>query len=207
VGTAALGCPPRAARPAGLLPSTSEAPLTQLHIHLRPAKAHAFCFQPQPLLNGRIATQLDFSARAQHALPRQSKSAMQNPRHQPRATRQSRCSRDRSVRRHFTFRNSSYSGLDTHPHLRCMIGSGLIGRSLTDTHLPYKLRRRLAYLHSRIHPMRISQSDPNRTSSHNMTPCKSGRGPTRLIVATEMPLPIRNSVAVNPIFATFTATP
>jgi hypothetical protein len=62
-----------------------------------------------------------------------------------------------------------------------------------------------AFPHNAIHPMRINQSDAMETSSHKIIPCNNGRGPTRLMVATEMPVPIRNKVAVNPIFASFTA--
>src|SRR5690349_12487988 len=37
--------------------------LVRLHIHAPPAEAHAFGLQPEALLDGRIAAQLDLSAR------------------------------------------------------------------------------------------------------------------------------------------------
>src|SRR5271168_3137423 len=60
-------------------------------------------------------------------------------------------------------------------------------------------------LHSPIQPARISHSEPTETSTHKNIPSNSGRWPTVLTVAKEIPLPIRNKVAVSPIFASFTA--
>jgi hypothetical protein len=202
--------------------------LTLFHVHLPPAKADALGFQAQPLLDGRIAAQLDFSARSQDALPGQSEAAMQHLCHLPRRPRKSRSSRNRPVSGHRTLGNPPDGRLDLQSHLRGPIWKGPIRRRLRST-LPQLLASLLHSAnhhctthhstthhstthhstthHSTIHPMRISHNDPTNTSNHNMTPCNSGRCPTCLMVPTEMPLPIKNRVAVNPIFATFTAMP
>ncbi len=44
--------------------AAAELELVLFHIHFAAPEAHAFAFQPQPLFDGRIAAQLDFSARA-----------------------------------------------------------------------------------------------------------------------------------------------
>ena len=178
--------------------SSPKPELALLDIHFPPAKAHAFGFQPQPLLDRRIPAQFDFSTCAEHALPRQFKAAMQNLRHLPRSSWQSGGSRNRSVGGNFSFGDLPNRRLNAHPHLRRWIGlRGPIRR--------HRARRSRPFLHSEIHPMRISHNDPTNTSTHKIIPCNKGRGPTRLSVAIEMPVPIKNNVAVNPIFATFTA--
>jgi hypothetical protein len=53
----------------------------RLHIHTPPAKAHALGLKPKPLLDGRVSAEFDLTACAQYALPRQSKTAVQKPRH------------------------------------------------------------------------------------------------------------------------------
>src|SRR5258706_11566429 len=125
---------------------------------------------------------------------------MQHSRHQSRRARKSRRACDRAVGGHFTFGNASDGSFDSHSHLR-----RLIGRLIGSMPSLRTLRLLPSLLHSAIHPTRISHSEPTRTSTHRIIPCSSGRCPTRLIVATEMPLPIKNKVAVKPIFATFTA--
>src|SRR6266704_351744 len=47
-------------------------------------------------------------------------------------------------------------------------------------------------------PIRMKHSEVSPTPSHRNTPCNSGHHPTSLSVVREMPLPIRNSVAVSP---------
>ena len=54
--------------------------LMRVHVHSPPAKAHAFRFQSKALFEGRITAQLDFSARAEHALPRQTIGSAQDSR-------------------------------------------------------------------------------------------------------------------------------
>jgi hypothetical protein len=60
--------------------SPLEVELVHLHIHAPSAKAHAFCFQPQPLLDCRVATQLNFPASAKNSLPGQTEGTMQHSR-------------------------------------------------------------------------------------------------------------------------------
>src|SRR5580698_519682 len=127
---------------------------------------------------------------------------MQHPRHQSSSSRKSRRSRNRSVSGDLTLGNSPNGSLDAHPHLR-----GLIRGRFLRTSLPCPLQVLASLHHNAIHPALMSQSDPTDTTNHKIIPCSNARYPTCLMVATEMPLPIRNKVAVNPIFATFTATP
>ena len=67
----------------------SELELVRLHVYAPPAEAHAFGFQPQPLFNRGIPTQLDLAAGAEHALPGQSERSMQHSRYLPCAMGQS----------------------------------------------------------------------------------------------------------------------
>jgi hypothetical protein len=69
----------------------------RLHIHFSPAEAHAFGFEPQPLLNSGIAAQLDLASGAEYALPRQSKTVAQNRRDLPRCPWKSRSPGDATV--------------------------------------------------------------------------------------------------------------
>src|ERR1700721_2141198 len=107
--------------------------------------------------------------------------------------------------------NLANGGFDPHPDFRRFIGSGWVRRSggawvcsAFPRHIASLFVAIAFFLHSEIQPMRISQSDQMETISHKIIPCNNGRGPTRLLVATEMPVPIRNKVAVNPIFASLT---
>src|SRR5262249_51352800 len=129
-------------------------------------------------------------------LPGQSVAAPQNPRHQPCSTRQSCCACNRSVRRNLPARDGSNFGFNSQTQLPRAFGSLIFFRAPP-----------LRFLHSEIHPKRISHSDPTETNSHKNIPNTSGRCPTCLTVATEIPLPIKNSVAVSPIFASFTISP
>jgi hypothetical protein len=189
-----------------------ESEFTLFHIDFPSAKPHALSFQTKSLLHRRIATKLNLSACAEHALPWQSKSAMQNSRHQPCPSGKSRSPRYRSIGRDLAFGNAPYDSLDSQPQvcrrIRRLDARRLRARRSCCSHSRHALPARsfVSHLHNAIHPNRISQSDPSKTKIHNTTPCSKGRCPTRLMVATEMPLPIRNKVAVNPIFASFTAT-
>src|SRR5258708_23507791 len=106
---------------------------------------------------------------------------------------------NRSVGRHFARRNAAYGGLNAHPCLRGSVG-GFIRRKFSGAYLCSALARVLASLlglaplHKTIHPMRISHNDPTETNRHKIIPCSSGRRPTRLILATEMPGAIRMNV-------------
>src|SRR5258708_3662763 len=117
---------------------------------------------------------------------------------------------NRSVGGHLALGHAANGGFDAHPDLR-FGGNKVYWRRFGGADLCAAFRRGLAslpapsFFHSAIHPMRISQSDTTETSNHKIIPSSSGRCPTRLIVATEMPVPIKNKVAVNPIFASFTA--
>ena len=53
--------------------------------------------------------------------------------------------------------------------------------------------------HNPIHPLRIAINVLTATIAHKITPCKSGRAPTCLIVAFDNPVPIKNKVTVNPM--------
>jgi hypothetical protein len=44
--------------------------LVPRHVHLAPAKCDTFRFQPEPLLDGVIAAQLNLSASAENPMPR-----------------------------------------------------------------------------------------------------------------------------------------
>src|SRR5208282_1602124 len=118
-----------------------------------------------------------------------------------------RCARNRPVGGHFPLRDAPDRGLDAHSHLRRSVLRRLIARrQFVQKSRALAVSRVLAsLLHSAIHPMRISHSDPTETNSHRIIPCRSGRCPTRLMVATEIPLPIKKRVTVSPIFAIFTA--
>ena len=66
-----------------------------------------------------------------------------------------------------------------------------------------KLHLRFFYListaHKPIHPIRIAIKVLTATIAHKITPCKSGRAPTCLIVLFDIPVPIKNNVTVSPI--------
>jgi len=161
-----------------------------LHIDPPSAKAHTLGLEPQSLLDRRISRQLDCAAGSQDSLPRQSIGSPQDPRHQSRSSRKPGSSRDRAIGRNFTARNGANCTLDSQAY-----DSRILLCLLLGAHSPHKA----------IHPTRISHSDPRETISHRRIPCTSGRCPTCFTVATEMPLPIRNNVAVSPILAAFTA--
>jgi hypothetical protein len=64
----------------GLL-SFFEPMLVQLHIHASPPKRHTFHLKSEALFQPGFARQLDLSARAQNALPRQAFRTLQNSCH------------------------------------------------------------------------------------------------------------------------------
>jgi len=53
------------------------------HVHAASSEAHTFSFQAQTLFDGRVPTELDLAARAEHALPGQTDGASQDPRYLP----------------------------------------------------------------------------------------------------------------------------
>ena len=90
------------------------------------------------------------------------------------------------------------------PHVSEALLSWLRGKSLatslSDRLCPYVGR---GDFHRAIQPSLISHSEPVEIKSQRITPRSNGRCPTFFKVATEMPLPIRYSVAVRPILAAF----
>src|SRR5580700_3667956 len=52
--------------------------------------------------------------------------------------------------------------------------------------------------YSAIQPIRMKYSDAIPTIAQRSTPCNRGRQPTSLRVEREMPVPMRNNVAVRP---------
>jgi hypothetical protein len=97
----------------------------RLQIHSPPAKPHPFRLQPQPLFHRRIALQLDRATRAQHTLPRQSKSAPQNCCYLPRCPGKSRRPRDPAIRRHSPARNRANRLLDPQTRRASILPIGL----------------------------------------------------------------------------------
>lgn len=97
----------------------------RLHIHSPTAKPHPFRLQPQPLFHRRIALQLDRATRAQHTLPRQSKSAPQNRCYLPRCPGKSRRPRDPAIRRHSPARNRANRLLDPQTRRASVLPIGL----------------------------------------------------------------------------------
>jgi hypothetical protein len=91
--------------------------LVRLHIHAQPAKPHPLSFQPEALLHRGVASQLDRSARAQHSLPGQSKSAPQDRSNLSRRPRKPRRPRHPAISRYFPPRNRANRPLNPHPHL------------------------------------------------------------------------------------------
>src|SRR5260370_41378644 len=69
------------------------------HIHARAAKRHAFHAQPESLFRAVLALQLDGSARAEHAMPRQSRNLPQYLHHLTRGAGPTRRAGDGSVAR------------------------------------------------------------------------------------------------------------
>lgn len=88
----------------------------RLHIHFPPAKPHAFSFQPQPLFNGRISSQLDGAASSQDPLPLQAKSTAQHPGYHPCRSRKPRYLRHSTVCRNLPARNRPDRALNAQHH-------------------------------------------------------------------------------------------
>src|SRR6185437_6762920 len=77
-----------------------------LHIDLATAEANALGFQSEALFEGRVAAQLDFSAGAEHTLPRQSVGAVQHFRDLASMARQSCRTGHSAVGGYFPTRNA-----------------------------------------------------------------------------------------------------
>jgi hypothetical protein len=77
----------------------SELEFVGFHVHPTPPKAHSLRFQPQPLFDGRIATQFDLAACSEDALPRQAECPVQHSRDLTRAAWDSRRASDGAVGR------------------------------------------------------------------------------------------------------------
>lgn len=68
------------------------------HGHLLAAKFYAFSFETKALLKGGMASQLDFSAGPEHAMPRQPVTRVTEKRgHLPGSVGEPRCSCDRPI--------------------------------------------------------------------------------------------------------------
>lgn len=137
----------------------------ELHVHTAAAESHALSFQTKTLLYGGIASEFDFSPGAQNPLPGEAEGAMQGPCDTP--------------------GGSGMAG---------GAGNGAVGRNFS----PWDLADGGEYAslqargtHKAIQPARISHNEETETRSQRTTPCNSGRCPTSLRVAMEMPLPIR----------------
>ena len=87
-------------------------PLARPHIHFSPSKPYALGFQPQSLLDRRIAGQLDLAPSSKHALPWQSKSPPEHACHQSCRSRKSRRLRHPAIRRNLPARNHADRLLD-----------------------------------------------------------------------------------------------
>lgn len=148
-----------------------------LHVHAAAAESDPFGFQSKALLDGGIAAQFDLASCAEHPMPRKPKRTAQHPDHLPGSSGIPCTTRHAAICRNFAARN------------------------LADCRDDANLQ-----VHSAIHPTRISHKDVTETSSHKTTPCSSGRCPTSLSVATEIPVPIKYNVAVSPIFAALLAS-
>jgi hypothetical protein len=70
----------------------------RFHIHPAAAETHALGLESEPLFEGRIAAELDFSARAEDALPGQPESITQDGRDSASSTRETCGSRHTPVR-------------------------------------------------------------------------------------------------------------
>jgi hypothetical protein len=84
------------------------------HIHLSAAETHAFGFKAKALFHGGIATQLDFSAYTQDALPGQVESSMQYLGDLACHSRRAHSSSDRSIGGNLASWNPADGGLDLH---------------------------------------------------------------------------------------------
>src|ERR1019366_3381822 len=82
------------------------------HIHARPAKRHALHAQTESLFGGAFSTQLDGPARADHAMPRQSRNLLQDAHHLTGGSRPARSPRDRPVTRYHPRRQGANAAHD-----------------------------------------------------------------------------------------------
>ncbi len=113
----------------------------RLHIHPPPAKPYALGLQSQTLFDRRVSRQLNLAARAQHPLPRQSKSAPQSRCHLARRSRNSRRTRHSAVGRHFAARDRANRLLDPHAHFASFIRAlSLSARTAPSRRQVYSLR-------------------------------------------------------------------
>ncbi len=94
-----------------------KAKLVPFHIHARPAKRHSLHSQPESLFGATFSTQLDGPARADHAMPGQSRNLLQDAHHLAGGSRPARRPRDRPVIRHHPRRQ----GANAAHHPRALI--------------------------------------------------------------------------------------
>jgi hypothetical protein len=90
------------------------------HVHATSAEAHAFGFQAQSLFDGVIASQLDFAASSEYALPRQSKRTVQHTGNLPGAIGESRGASNGAVGRHFSSGNFLNGRANSSLRPRCL---------------------------------------------------------------------------------------
>jgi len=98
-----------------------------LHVYSWAAKAYALSLQPQALLKRRVALQFDPPPRAQHALPRQSKTAPQNCHNLPRCSWKPGRPGDAAIGQHLPSRNRANDLLDSQAHGGNVVLMGLAG--------------------------------------------------------------------------------
>lgn len=75
------------------------------HIDAAAAKGDALRFKPESLFQAGFTTQLDLSARAEHALPGKTKRSTEYANNLPRSARMSGSARHRAIRRNLAARN------------------------------------------------------------------------------------------------------
>jgi hypothetical protein len=113
------------------------------HIRARPAKRHTLHTQTEFLFGGAFSTQLDGPARADHAMPRQSRNLLQDAHHLTGGSRPARSPRDRPVTRYYPCRQGANAA--HHP------------RALIFRRAPFSARNRLRF------PFHKSADDEQRT--------------------------------------------
>ncbi|SPE28271.1 hypothetical protein SBA7_120047 [Candidatus Sulfotelmatobacter sp. SbA7] len=120
-----------------------------LHVYAAASKHHPFGFETEPLFDGGVAAQFDFSSRAKYALPGESERGAQNSNHL------TGC--------------SGVAGGAGHG----AVGGDFAARDFADGGDNAGLQ--VGGSHNAIHPARISHSEATETKSQSVTPCKSGR--------------------------------
>jgi len=94
--------------------------LVRFHINFASAKPHALGFKPKALFDGRVSPQFDFTAGAQHPLPRKSEAPVQHAGYLACRSGQSCRLRNGSVGRHFSLGDAANRPFNQQPRLRLL---------------------------------------------------------------------------------------